>query len=514
MTGPQNAPGSSSVGLTALSVWARAYRVELVLFTLTFLVLAGFSSQRFLRQSGAPHFVYQAKAWLDGRQDIDADVLPNIEDWACVRLVNGAPTRCEGALQRTDRWYSSFPWFPSVVMLPFVAVNGYQLNDTSFGVIVAALAIALLYSFLRLLTEHEGTAREPIDNAVLALLFAFGSVFFYAAIRGEVWFSAEVMGVALTALYLRNAVGARRPILAGLFWSMAVMTRTPLFFTGIFFVLEALVPTHGQRHAEWKAFLANPRPKLKALATFAAAAAPLGLTAVVLNVTRFGSATEFGHRFFYNNIVNRDIDTWGLFHPHYLARNFDAAFLMLPTFATNPLRVGYDVWGMSLFITLPVLALAFVPSTDLKRAWQAVVGMAAVLVASALMGPLQPGPGEVPVGHREPFLWLILAGVLVFFVASARTWLADPRAPRMLLPVLVTLVVCMAPGLAYQNTGRSQFGFRFSLDYTPYVIVLLALGRWDFKKGLPLVLAALSVAAGVWGAVGFRGFTEQVYHWP
>jgi hypothetical protein len=82
-----------------------------------------------------------------------------------------------------------------------------------------------------------------------------------------------------------------------------------------------------------------------------------------------------------------------------------------------------------------------------------------------------------------------------------------------LVPVLLTLVACMAPALLYQNTGYAQFGFRFSLDYTPYFFVLLALGRWDFKKGLPLALAALSVTANVWGAAAFRGYTELVRGW-
>ncbi len=510
MSGPDNAPGSASAGLTALSVWARAYQVELVLFAIAFVVLTGFSAQRFLRQSAAPHFVYQAKAWLEGRQDIDAEVLPNIEDWACVRRVNGVPTRCEGQLQRTDTWYSSFPWFPSVVMLPFVAINGYQLNDTSFGVIIAALCLALFYSLLRLLTEHEGTERSPVDNVALALLLGFGTLFFYAAIRGEVWFSAEVMGVGFTSLYLRSAVGARRPILAGLFWSMAVMTRTPLFFTGIFFVLEALIPTHGERSAEWAAFRKNPGPQLRVLAKFAAGAAPLGVVAMLSNLSRFGSITEFGHRFLYNNRVNVDIDTFGLFALHYVPRNLDAAFLRLPTFSSNPLLLGFDAWGLSLFITLPLLALAFVPAQQPKRAWQALGAMAAVLIASAMMPALPGGPGEPPVGSRPAFLWVVLALALGFFVLLARAWLAEKDAPRMLLPTLVTLVACMAPGLAYQNTGYAQFGFRFSLDYTPYVIVLLALARWDFRRGLPLALAGLSVAAGVWGAVAFRGYTELV----
>ena len=221
LAAPANVPARGS----AVRLWFSAYRTEVTLFAVAFFVLAAFSAQRFWRQSAAPHFVYQSKAFLEGRSDIDPEVLPNLEDWACVRDIGGRKVRCEGQPLSTDRWYSSFPWFPAVVMLPFVAVNGYQLNDTSFGVIIGALAVALFFTLLRTLKDNEGTQTSSMDDAITALLLGFGTLFFYAAIRGEVWFSAEVMGIALTALYLRNAVGARRPVLAG-----AVLERTLRLF--------------------------------------------------------------------------------------------------------------------------------------------------------------------------------------------------------------------------------------------------------------------------------------------
>ena len=71
----------------------------------------------------------------------------------------------------------------------------------------------------------------------------------------------------------------------------------------------------------------------------------------------------------------------------------------------------------------------------------------------------------------------------------------------------------MVPGLLYQNTGYAQFGFRFSIDYTPYVVLLVALSGWGLKKPLPLALAALSLVVNFWGAVAFRGYTELVRRW-
>ena len=394
-----------------------------------------------------------------------------------------------------------------------VASNSTQsVLDTSK---VAAIVPELenLGAKLQAVKDTQGTKTSPMDDALTSLLLGFGTVFFYAAIRGEVWFSAEVMGIALTALYLRNAVGARRPLLAGVFWSMAVLTRTPLFFTGLFFFLELAAPERGARGAQLRAFFKAPGPKLKALGRFVAGAAPLGVLAAGYNLVRFGSLTEFGHRFLFNNRVNHDIDTFGLFNLHYLTRNLDAAFLKLPLIGKNPVMLGYDAWGMSLFITLPLLALCFVPATEQKRVLQLMGAFVGLLIASAIFAPLSPPPGEPPIGWRPIALWLVFALVLAFIAFTAWQWATAKDAPRLVVPVLLTLLACMLPGLAYQNTGYAQFGFRFSLDYTPYLLLLIPLAGWSWKKPLPMALALLSIVANFWGAVGFRGYTELVRGW-
>src|SRR5687767_5321810 len=190
MTGPTaSAPPAPSPLQAAVKLWFSAYRVEVILFAVSFIVLAGFSSMRFLRQSAAPHFVYQSKAWLEGRLDLDPQVLPNLEDWACVRETPAGKVRCEGQVQPTDKWYVSFPSFPAVVMLPFVALHGYQFNDTSFSVIFGALALALFYAWLRQLSQREGSGRTEWENIALVATLGLGTVFFYCAIRGEVWFT-------------------------------------------------------------------------------------------------------------------------------------------------------------------------------------------------------------------------------------------------------------------------------------------------------------------------------------
>ncbi len=447
---PRAEPSSSPAegAWVALRIFLSAYRVEVVLFLVSFVVLASFSSQRFLRQSAAPHFIYQAQSWLEGRLDVDPEVLPNLEDWACVRQVGAEKVRCEGRPRPGDRWYVSFPSFPAVVMLPFVALHGYQFNDTSFGVIIGALAVALFFSLLRLLAQEGETERNRNENIALALILAFGTLFFYCAIRGEVWFSAEVMGVALTCLYARAAMKARRPVLTGVFFSMATLTRTPLLFAGLFFVLEALCPGPDRRE-QLRALATHWRPAARKLGFFALGAAPLAALAAAYNLYRFGRVGEFGHAFLYNNRVNADIDTHGLFDVAYLERNLEAAFLKLPHLSLDPLRLEYDPHGLTLLLTLPLLVFLFVPR----------------------------------------------------------------RTPRLHLPLWLTVAVCALPGLFYQNTGYMQFGFRFSLDYTPYLLLLFAIGGWSLRHKAVLAAVALGVLVNFWGAVAFRGYTEYVRNW-
>ncbi|RKG66961.1 hypothetical protein D7V80_17775 [Corallococcus sp. CA054B] len=446
---PTSPPGAGAHPVrSAVRLWLSAYRVEVVLFLIAFAVLSSFSSQRFLRQSAAPHFIYQAQSWLEGRLDVDPKVLPNLEDWACVRLVDGHKVRCEGRPLRDDRWFVSFPSFPAVAMLPFVALHGYQFNDTSFGVFVGALAVALFYSLLRFLAQEGETERNRDDNVALSLVLAFGTLFFYCAIRGEVWFGAQVMGVALTCLYVRNAVKARRPVLAGLFFSMAVLTRTPLVFAGLFFVLEALCPGP-DRLAQLKALPTAWKPALRKLVLFGAGAAPLAALAAAYNVYRFGKPGEFGHSYLFNNRVNVDIDRFGLFNIEYLSRNLQAAFLKLPQVSLSPLKLSYDPHGLTLLLTLPLLVFLLVPRTR----------------------------------------------------------------PRLHWPLWLTVAVCALPGLFYQNTGYMQFGFRFSLDYTPYLLLLFAIGGWSLRNRAVIAVLALGVLVNFWGAVAFRGYTEYVRNW-
>ncbi|MGZ6143945.1 MAG: hypothetical protein ACXWLM_11445 [Myxococcales bacterium] len=393
------------------------YRVDLILFLVALIAYAISSGGMLAHQSLAPHFVYQADAFLHGQLAIRGRP-PNLNDWV---LLDG-------------RWYVSFPPFPAVLMIPFVALWGIELNDVWFTLVFAALNVALLYRLLRRMQD----SRPEWEHAAFALIFGFGTLAWSCGIRGEVWYTAETVGVTLTLLYLHAALGARHPILAGLAVACAAITRTPLALSAVFFVFEALCaegpvrPECLRDPAKWRA--AAPKV-LKYVAAIVVVAIPMAYA----NDVRFGSFSEFGHSHLYANRVNQQIQQYGLFHYAFLERNLHAAFTRLPEIQLHPLRIGFNGDGMSILVTTPLL---------LYLLW----------------------PREKPRLHRA--LWLTCAIVAV-------------------------------PGFFYQNSGWFQFGFRFSLDYTPYLIVLLALGGRKFTR--VFWLAALAgVAVNAWGAAVFN----------
>ncbi len=460
------------------------WRVGAAVFAVALVVLAIFSGDHLRDQSTDIHFVYLANTYnsmiaasfseeaaerREGKVafELDRDP-PHRNDWASyweLTLTDGevvrgnwvertgqGPFRLLGEdavmhLEARDvnrqasqqRYFVSFPPAPAWLMMPLAAVWGYDVNDVWFTLFFAALNLLLLFYLLERLAAGGLTDRTRKDNLWLTALFGFGSVHLWCAILGQVWFTALIMGVTCTLAYLHCAIDAKRPLLAGVFLALAFATRTPLVFTAIFFFAFVFFP--GGR------FLGFEKDRLiwaaKKLALFCLPCLVVGLSLLWMNQVRFNDWSEFGHSLLAGGMIRR-IQEYGLFHWHFLSKNLAAAFVLVPQFQAEYPYVVVSRHGMSLFLTTP-----------------------------ALLYLLWPKPRR---DHRERMLhWLC--------------WL--------------TVAVIGIQHLMYQNTGYEQFGFRFSLDFMPYLMVLLALGRrpitWVFKACI-----LFGIAVNAFGAITFK----------
>ena len=418
-----------------------------MLFAIGLVVYGVLAGSRIAKQSQAPQFVYQADAWLHGQLHVDPPLVDN--DWAkleTVELASGQVVTGRRMITRPvfrtldgtefpreqikstrgTTWYMSFPPLPTLLMVPSAAISGRAGNDVLPTVLIAALILPLTLLLLRRLAEASLSRRTLRDDLWLVGMLAFGTVLFFSAVQGKVWYTAHVLGVALALVYAWASIEAKRPIVAGLALGAAALTRTPMAFMFPLFALEA-----------WRIYKDDRRTLVRTLAMFAAPVAAFAIAGMIYNYVRFHSPTEFGHTYLEVRQAPQ-IEQWGLMSYHYLSRNLTVAFTLLPEITPREPYVQIGGHGLALWFTTPILLFVL---------W----------------------PREKPALHRA--LWITIACVAL-------------------------------PSLLYQNSGWVQFGYRFSLDYTVFLVMLLAIGGRPLTK-LARGLIIAGVVINLFGAWTF-----------
>jgi hypothetical protein len=424
--------------LIALAIWAAG----------TAIFALATPPGRLTQHTSANHFALLAESLLHGHLD----------------LPGGAPAYAgnNDFAQYAGKTWIIFPPFPAVLMLPGVALSGSaeRFRDGVFFVWLAGLGPALFFLALERLTDAGLSLRSERENIGLAGLLGLGTVYFFTAVQGTVWFGAHVVAVALAALYLLASIEASSPILAGIALSLGFCTRTPLAYAFPFFVYEAMRVTRASSaghslEAERLAFAPGEERKglLRKLGLFAIPGALMLVITLAYNYARFGEPLEFGYR--YLAIVwQTRIEKWGLFSYHYLARNLGVVLSSLPFTAPHgPL-------ASTLAPNAPESAAAFQISPH---------GLALWLTTPAYLALVRATPGL----DRGLFRALLLTAL---FVAL--------------------------PSLFYQNTGQLQFGYRFSNDFAVFLLAALAVSSRELTSRFWAV-AAVGVAVNAFGAATF-----------
>ena len=156
-----------------------------VLLLILYAAVAG--RQRLTEHTQFNHFALQAEAWLDGRLDLGGDP----PDYA----QNNDFAHYHG------KWFIPFPALPALLLVPLVAIAGgaERVRDGQFFVWLAPLGPVLLLFVLERLRARQRWRGSLLISAALSMGFGLGSVYFFTAVQGTVWFAAHVVAVALIA---------------------------------------------------------------------------------------------------------------------------------------------------------------------------------------------------------------------------------------------------------------------------------------------------------------------------
>jgi hypothetical protein len=407
------------------------------------------------------HFTWQAAAWLEGETAIRYPV-PAVGDRPANDYYQDViPASVPG------RGEIPFPPLPAVVLLPFVAIWGLATNAQLLGAFVAALDIGVAFWVL---------GRLPLDRrarVAATVFFGLGTVFWYSAAVATTWFFAHLVAVGLglgaVGLALAGDPGAasgeepphgavvapavggwlgidRRQVLAGLCFGLAATARLTVVFGAPFFVLVGA-------GRDWRA---------RALGAALGAALPLGALFAYTYLTTGQLQNPVYETLYrlealsYPQLGYR-ID-WALEDPRYLVRNLPLMLAGLPDILPA-CTDGASVRGLF------SAACPWVVPKD--------VGMGLLLTSPA---------------------WLLA-------VPTLRRWAED----RLVTGAVLATVAIAVVDLMHFSQGWVQFGYRFSLDWLPFALPLLAIGLVGLRRRwIGYGLIAVSVAVNAWGVAWGR----------
>jgi 4-amino-4-deoxy-L-arabinose transferase-like glycosyltransferase len=266
------------------------------------------------------------------------------------------------------QYYLPYPPFPSLILLPFVALFG-SVNTVFIVVIMSWLNLYLLCQILRRLEVKQ----EYFPWLITA--FFFGTAYWFALFTSHhVYSFAQICSCSLQLLLIAELLGKRRWWLIGLCIGCSFLTRQFTIFY-IFFALGYMLYLHRQQRSAVKI------TDLVSLFTPVAFCVAIYL---FYNYLRFGNPLDPGYAYIIFNGELRDrVGLYGVFSVHYLFFNlysflikgFDIEF-------TGPGLIhikDMDLWGTSLLSASPFLI------ASIKAAWPSLLKIGSWLTIGCIL---------------------------------------------------------------------------------------------------------------------------------
>jgi hypothetical protein len=362
-----------------------------------------------------------------------------------VRGVDGSDVTVWGG-----RTFLPVPFLPALILLPLVAVFG---PGTYESVVCAAVGIVNLLLFRRLLDRWMcPTQCRPW----LLLLFGLGSLHFAAVAGGGNWLFSHVVVTGVLLLLLLEAFGRNRPWLLGLLIGVASLARPSTLFLLPFPLLVAWALGKDRRQVARHALLVG-----------------VGLLPIVgiwlwYNWARFGDPLQDGYAAItVPPCLAAAIDAHGLHSIAFVPRNL---FLLL---LSPPSPIPGDGAVIRRWGDVGPIGCTSLPGMN----W------AAPSLAFPFFRPSEWGMG----------LLVTTPAVVWAFAASWRD--------RWVRLGWLTIASSLAITLTYASPGWIQFGARYTLDFMPFLLLLIVRSLPHAPPRVFKVLVVISVMIECWGIV-------------
>ena len=408
------------------------------------------------------HFVWQASAFLEGQAGIRYPVLNDAERFGNYFFQDVLPI---GRASGSERALIPFPPLPAVLLMPFVAAFGLRADDQLIFTAVAAVDVALCWWMIGRLGV------STLVRAAVTVFFAFGTVFWYTAQNTTTWYQAHILAVGITLGAVGLALGAHdgtsppsaaRSAGLGLVAGLSTLARLTTVLGLPFFLL-----------------VGPGRDALRRVAAVAVGAAIPVAALIAYNVVTTGHVFHPAYDHLYQLEARAYTGLgynpeWAAEDPRYLPQNLGIMLLSSPILFPDRFRDTLGTIDRPLCADPRAVRRLFDP--DCPIALPRDTGMSVLLTSPA------------------------------FLLAVPAWW--DRRRRRIVIAALIAVALVSIANLMHFSQGWVQFGYRFSNDVLPYLLVLTAIGlaqlvdqpdrrRW----ALPLAtgLITLSIGINLWG---------------
>ena len=243
---------------------------------------------------GQNHFVYLAEAFLHGKISL-----------------SGAGTALAEIVPYHGNYYVVYPPMPAVLLLPFVAVFGTSFDQSLLSIMLASVCVSLTWLMLR------ATGVRGSKVLWLAVLFGFGTCFWFTAAVGSSWYIEHVVAVLFLTSAIILALYKKNGFWVGLMLGLATLARFPVVLSFPFFLLLTY-----EQNVTWKVRLIKAGYFLLGLAI------PVGFNAAY-DFARYGTPFDIGY-YLIPGISQDQFFQQGIFNIAYIPRHIYAILFQGP----------------------------------------------------------------------------------------------------------------------------------------------------------------------------------------
>lgn len=354
-----------------------------------------------------------------------------------------------------NKYYITFAPVPSILIAPIVAIWGPDIEQRKISYAVGILCLVVFWKILNKTKFNTST------RIWLFIFFLAGNNFLLSIIAGTSWYLAHSFAILFLLLAINELFGRKRPFVIGLFFIMASLSRLPVFlsFPFFFFMIinkkikmnphtlnDEVAPV--SRFARLKKFI-NPRSYTRnslgvALKKIFQFLLPVFILGLIYLIYNYARFQTILDQT-YQLIYQKQVPggTLGVFNIRYFWKNFFYTFINPPQLTDNYRHLIFNLTGTGLFFVSPF------------------------------------------------FVYIIFASF--------------KRKINYLAAVSIALI--SIPSLLFYNTGYVQFGPRFTLDYLPFLMLLLFSG---VKKGTSPLVITLIIASVIINLLGIVSFAQRL----